>query len=141
MGFCGLYLKHAYTVEANFYMHTDWLMFARKVLNITGHNLDRIHRMFRFFYKSFDRVFVLNSDQKKWLTGKDMNLEEERIFLTSHWVNRCFYRRKINRPELFGITNDTPLLLYVGRISNEKGVLELPSIYRQVKDVHIDALS
>ena len=136
MGICGLYLKHAYTVEANFYMHTDWLMFARKVLNITGHNLDRVRRMLRFFYKSFDKVFVLNSDHRAWLTGKDMNLEEERVFQTAHWVNPCFSRREEDKTKLFGITNDTPLLLYVGRISKEKGVLELPAIYKQVKDVH-----
>ena len=136
MGICGLYLKHAYTVEANFYMHTDWLMFARKVLNIKGQNLDRIRRMLRFFYKSFDRVFVLNSDQKTWLTGKDINLEEKRIFQTVHWANPCFYRREADKSMLFGITDDTPLLLYVGRVSKEKGVLEFPSIYKQVKDVH-----
>ena len=105
MGLCGLYLKHAYTVDASFYMHTDWLMFARKVLNITGHNLDRIRRMLRFFYKSFDKVFVLSSDQKTWLTGKDMNLEEKRVFQTAHWVNPCFFRREVNKTKLFGITD------------------------------------
>ena len=128
MGLCGLYLKHAYTVEASFYMHTDWLMFARKVLNITGSNLDRVRRILRFFYNSFDRVFVLNSDQKKWLTGKDMNLDKKRVFKTAHWVNSCFSRKEVNKLELFGIANDTPLLLYVGRISIEKGVsLRRPS--------------
>jgi len=136
MGICGLYLKHAYTVEASFYMHTDWLMFARKVLNITDQNLDRLRRMLRFFYKSFDRVFVLNSDQKTWLTRKDMSLKEKQVFQTAHWVNSCFSRREANKTELFGITNDTPLLLYVGRISKEKGVLELPVIYKQVKAAH-----
>ena len=61
MGFFGLYLKQAYTVETSFYMHTDWLMFARKVLNIEGHNLNRVRRMLRSFYKAFDKVFELNS--------------------------------------------------------------------------------
>jgi len=65
-----------------------------------------------------------------------MNLEEERVFQTAHWVNPCFSRREEDKTKLFGITNDTPLLLYVGRISKEKGVLELPAIYKQVKDVH-----
>ena len=136
MGLCGLYLKHAYTVEASFYIHTDWLMFARKVLNISGHHLDRVRRLFRAFYKSFDRVFVLNSDQKTWLTGNDMNLEENRVFQTAHWSNPCFTRQEKDKTRLFGIANDTPLLLYVGRISKEKGVLELPAIYEQVKEVH-----
>lgn len=136
MGICGLYLKHAYTVEANFYMHTDWLMFARKVLHITGHNLDRVRRMLRFFYQSFDRVLVLNSDQKEWLTGADMSLDAGKIFQTAHWTNSCFTPQATDKSGLFGVDADTHILLYVGRISKEKGVLELPSIYKNVKEVH-----
>lgn len=138
MGMCGLYLKHAYTVEANFYMHTDWLMFARKALGITGHNLDRVRRMLRFFYRSFDRVLVLNSDQKKWLTGSDMNLEDQKVFQTAHWSNSCFTVQPSDKSSLFGVETNTPILLYVGRISKEKGVLELAPIYKRVKEVHKD---
>lgn len=136
MGLFGLYLKHAYTVEVSFYMHTDWLMFARKALGITGHNLDRVRRMLRFFYQSFDKVLVLNSDQKKWLTGPDMNLESEKIFQTAHWTNDFFRVQNCDKPTVFGVENGVPVLLYVGRISKEKGVLELASIYRRVKEVH-----
>ncbi|MDR0506870.1 MAG: glycosyltransferase [Dysgonamonadaceae bacterium] len=133
MGMCALYLKHAYSVEASFYMHTDWLMFARKVLNITGHNLDRVRRLLRFFYKSFDRVLVLNSDQKKWLTGRDMNLAPESVCQTAHWANPCFSPHKKDSMEMFGLKNGEHVLLYAGRVSVEKGVLELPDIYRKVK--------
>ncbi len=136
MGLCGLYLKNAYTVEASFYMHTDWLMFARKVLNITGHNLDRVRRFLRFFYQSFDRVLVLNSDQKKWLTGPDMSLKSHNVSQTAHWVNACFSPKQRNKKELFGVDEDTQILLYVGRISKEKGVLEFPRIYKQVRATH-----
>jgi glycosyltransferase involved in cell wall biosynthesis len=136
MGLSGLYLKHTYTVEASFYMHTDWLMFARKVMNIKGKNLDRVRRFLRFFYKSYDRVLVLNSDQKKWLTGPDMNLEEKNVCQTAHWVNTRFSPQKSDKKQLFGIEDDTPVLLYVGRVSREKGVLELPHVYEQVKTVH-----
>ena len=136
MGFCGLYLKHTYTVEASFYMHTDWLMFARKVLNIKGQNLDRVRRLLRFFYKSFDRVLVLNSDQKKWLTGHDMNLASKNVCQTAHWVNTRFSKQTSDKKQLFGLEEDSPVLLYVGRVSQEKGVLELPNVYKQVKAVH-----
>ena len=136
MGLCGLYLKHAYTVETSFYMHTDWLMFARKVLNIKGHNLDRVRRLLRFFYNAFDRVLVLNSDQKNWLTGHEMNLPSQNVYLTSHWVNACFSRQDSDKNQLFGLEAETPVLLYVGRVSREKGVLELPLICHQVKTVH-----
>jgi hypothetical protein len=89
MGLFGLYLKHAYTVEATFYMHNDWLLYARNVLRIKGHNLDRIRRLLRFLYSSFDRILVLNSEQKKWFSGPDMDIPSERIFRTSYWVNSC----------------------------------------------------
>ena len=87
MGLCGLYLKHAYTVETSFYVHTDWLMFARKTLNIKGDNINRVRRLLRFFYKSFDRVLVVNSDQQRWLTGSDMNLPSSSVFQTTA-INR-----------------------------------------------------
>jgi glycosyltransferase involved in cell wall biosynthesis len=133
MGLFGLYLKHAYTAEATFYMHTDWLMFARKVLNIEGHNLNRVRRILRSFYKAFDKVLVLNSDQKEWLSGMQMNLQPETIHQTAHWVNQDFTPKSPDKESLFGITNDAPVLLYVGRISSEKGILELPAIYTKVQ--------
>ena len=80
LGLFGLYLKQAYTVEASFLLQNDWLTFANKSLNVSGNNLDRVRRALRFFYKSFDRVYVLDSDRKKWLTGNDMNLASESVF-------------------------------------------------------------
>ena len=136
MGLFGLYLKHAYTVEVNFYMHTDWLLYARNVLHITGHNLDRIRRLLRFLYKFYDRILVLNSEQKKWLTGPEMEISAEQIAQTSYWVNSCFSPQKNNRTELFGVSRQTPILLYVGTISQDKGVLNLPFIYKQIQSVY-----
>lgn len=135
-GMFGLYLKHAYTVEANFYLHTDWLMFANKVIGIDRHNLNRVKRILRTFYNAFDRVLVLNSDQKKWLTGKDMNIDAQRVCQTAHWANEIFAPKPSDRKKVFGIDPDSPVLLYVGRVSNEKGVLELPAIYEQVRAVY-----
>ena len=133
MGLFGLYLKHAYTVEASFYMHTDWLMFARKVLNIEKHNLNRVKRILRSFYKAFDRVFVLNSDQQEWLCGSQMNLLPEKVHKTAHWVNPLFAPKNPKKESLFGIADNAPVLLYVGRISHEKGVLEIPAMCQHVK--------
>ncbi|MDR0574943.1 MAG: glycosyltransferase [Tannerella sp.] len=133
MALCGLYLKHAYTVEASFYMHADRLMYAREALNITGHNLDRIRRMLRFFYRSFDKILVLDSGRQQWLTGRQMNLAPEKVFRTAHWANECFVPHEAGKAKYFGIAGNSPVLLYVGRINNEKGVLELPFIYANVK--------
>jgi len=133
MGLFGLYLKHAYTIKASFYMHTDWLMFARKTLNMEGANFSRVRRILRSFYKAFDKVLVLNSDQKTWLSGPHMNLEPENVSQTAHWVNSDFKPQSPDKKQVFGLSEDTPVLLYVGRVSNEKGVLELPAIYERAK--------
>ncbi len=80
LGLCGLYLKHAYTVEASFLMLKDWLSEANKAFRFTAQNFDRVRRVLRFFYKSFDSVLVLNSDKKEWLTGHEMSLQPEKVF-------------------------------------------------------------
>ena len=133
MGLMGLYLKHAYTVEASFFLHTDWLMFARKVLGVEGSNLSRVRRILRAFYKAFDNVLVLNSDQKKWLSGTQMNLNPAQVHQTAHWVNERFKPCAPDKQTAFGLDKNCKVLLYVGRVSNEKGVLELSEIYREAK--------
>ena len=133
MGMFGLYLKHAYTVKASFYMHTDWLMFARKVLQIEGANFSRVRRILRSFYKAFDKVLVLNSDQKTWLSGSQMNLKPENVSRTAHWVNSDFKPQASDKKQVFDLPENALVLLYVGRVSNEKGVLELPAIYNRAK--------
>jgi hypothetical protein len=73
MGLGGLYLKHAYSVEASFFMLADRLAFIRDALKIEGHNLNRFRRILRFFYQSFDRVVALNSDIYNVKVARDMN--------------------------------------------------------------------
>ncbi|MDR1761890.1 MAG: glycosyltransferase family 4 protein, partial [Bacteroidales bacterium] len=41
-----------------------------------------------------------------------------------------------NKLGLFGVSEDTPILLYAGRVSKEKGVLEISTIYKQAKEKH-----
>jgi glycosyltransferase involved in cell wall biosynthesis len=108
-------------------------MFARKVLHIEGSNQSRVRRILRSFYNAFDKVLVLNSDQKKWLSGTHMNLEPEKVGQTAHWVNSCFKPQTPNKKQSFGLPENAKVLLYVGRVSNEKGVLELPVIYEAVR--------
>jgi len=134
MGAMGLYLKHAYSVPASFFMHTDWLMFSRKALNFNKKNQSRIRRFLRVYYGAFDRVFVLNNDQRKWLTGREMNFSEEKVRLTAHWADDIFSPKEVSKKEVLGIGDDRPVMLYAGRVSREKGVLELPRIYETVKN-------
>jgi len=133
MGLAALYLKQAYHVPASFYMHTDWVMFARKVLNLDQHNLDRVRRLLRAYYGAFDQLFVLNSDHKKWLSGSKMNLDARHIRLTAHWTDSIFQPVESSKQEAFGLTDPDKVILFAGRLSYEKGISDIPDIVVQVK--------
>jgi glycosyltransferase involved in cell wall biosynthesis len=135
MGLATWYLKLAYSVKAYFYLHTDWIMFARKVLNLDKANLNRFRRLLRAFYKNFDGLFVLNSDQHKWLTGRDMGFNPESVFPTAHWADATFIPSLNTKAERFGIQAGSPVILFAGRISLEKGVMELPEIMKGIKEI------
>ena len=140
LGLAGLYLKNAYSVPAYFYMHTDWLMFAKKVLRLDRANVNRIRRLLRTFYKAFDTLFVLNTDQQKWLCSKEMGFSESKVHLTAHWADSYFRPIKSNKKLLLGITNDSPIILYAGRLSKEKGIMEIPEIAEKVRQEFPDAI-
>ncbi|NPD84507.1 glycosyltransferase [Lentimicrobium sp. L6] len=133
MGLAALYLKHAFSVKSFFYLHTDWMMFAKKVLKFDRPASSRLRRILRTYYSNFDGLFVLNKDQKKWLSNKQMNLKSKHLHLTAHWVDEAFKPQKVKKEEVFGIASDVPVLLYAGRVSREKGVDELVEIFTQAK--------
>jgi glycosyltransferase involved in cell wall biosynthesis len=133
MGLVALFLKNAFFVEANFYIHTDWMVFARKVLKMDNDNLSRIRRFMRAFYQNFDRLFVLNTDQQKWLTDTEMGFNPDMVKLTAHWADEEFVPRKSSKQVLFDIPEKQHIVLYAGRLSKEKGVMELPNLYQEIK--------
>lgn len=134
MGACALYLKQAYSVPASFYMHTDWMMFARKVLNADSTNLSRVRRMLRAFYGGFDNLFVLNTDHFKWLTSKDMEFNQKNVKLTAHWSDELYRPISgLSKREVFGVEESEKVMLFAGRLSHEKGVLDILEIYEQAK--------
>ena len=113
-------------------------MFARKVLNFDVHNLNRARRFIRAFYKGFDDLFVLNTDQQKWLTGKEMEFSENKVHLTAHWVSEYFVPQVDQREKVFGIEKDVFTLLFVGRLSEEKGIDDLIEISKSLDKKEID---
>jgi glycosyltransferase involved in cell wall biosynthesis len=133
MGLAALYLKHAYSVKSYFYLHTDWIMFAKKVLELDRGNLNRFRRILRAFYRSFDGLFVLNKDQQKWLTGREMGFRTEAIYPTAHWAGDKFVPAKDLRTNIPGIQDGDKIVLFTGRVSHEKGVMELPEIMTELK--------
>ncbi|MGD8419575.1 MAG: glycosyltransferase [Gammaproteobacteria bacterium] len=141
MAVAALFLKHMYNVPCYFFMHTDWLDFIRHNTDLNQHERDRVRRLLRFFYGQFSGVFVLNREHRDWLTGHEMQLEPDRVLLTAHHVEPPVEQpRPISRRELFADAgDDTPVLLYAGRLSREKGIGELPEILRRVRASVADA--
>lgn len=133
MGLAALYLKNAYSVPAHFYIHTDWIMFARKVLNLDVHNLNRLRRFMRAYYSQFDQLFVLNTDHQKWLTGKEMDFAESKVKLTAHWVHNRFQPNDGQKNQIFNLHKKDKVLLFVGRLSAEKGIFDVIEIYNKAK--------
>ncbi|MCU0663284.1 MAG: glycosyltransferase [Myxococcota bacterium] len=135
MGLMALYLKQAFNVPAYFYLHTDWIDFARRTLFLSERNMDRLRRLLRFFYREFDGLCVLNTEQMGWLASKGMDLDPDRLHLTAHWANEEFHPWPVRREEILpGIEHDDLVVLYAGRLSEEKGVLELRELMEELRE-------
>jgi glycosyltransferase involved in cell wall biosynthesis len=134
MGLMALFLQQAFNVPATFYLHTDWLDFARRSLALSERNTDRLRRLLRAFYREFDGILVLNSEQIEWLTGKGMDLDPEKLHRTAHWASEEFHPWPGSREEtLPGVAKDDLVVLYAGRLSEEKGVLELTPLMEELE--------
>jgi len=135
MALVALLLKHMFNVPSYFFMHTDWLEFIRETTELNNHEIDRARRFLRFFYQQFEGVFVLNSQHKEWLTGHQMQLDEDKVFLTAHHIMPASTNIKpLDKKSLFADANpDTPILLFASRLSKEKGIFDLPEIFQAVQ--------
>ncbi len=134
MGAVALYLKHTFNIPAWFYLHTDWMEFIEKNTELNRHALDRVRRVLRAFYRQFEGIFVLNGEHRDWLAGSAMGIAPERILPTAHWPGSQFKPDPAPKPEIFEtVANGDPVLLYAGRVSEEKGVMELPEILALVR--------
>ncbi|MGH8548349.1 MAG: glycosyltransferase [Methylococcales bacterium] len=135
MAFVSLFIKHMFNVPGYFFMHTDWMEFIKDTTDLNEHERDRIRRLLRFFYKQFQGIFVLNNDHREWLTGHQMQLDKQKVFLTAHHaIKRDPSITGVDKSELFpGATSSTPVLLFASRLSKEKGIFDLPEIFALVK--------
>ncbi len=135
MGLIALYLQRAFKIPAFFYLHTDWLDFARRSLSLDPHQVDRLRRFLRAFYRNFDGIFLLNTEQRDAFASQDFGFAPKRLHLTAHWTDARFHPQAADRSEVFpGIPEGAKVLLFAGRIAAEKGVRELPQILARVRE-------
>jgi len=134
MGPLALYLKQAFSVPAYFFVHSDWMDFADKTLGLDHASRDRLRRLLRAFYRAFDGLLVLNTDHRSWLESPEIGIPPERIHLTAHWIDERFRRQPGFKSAVFpGVDDQDPVLLFVGRLSEEKGVMLLPGIHEAIR--------
>ena len=134
MGWVGLFLKHALRIPAHFFVHTDWLEFMAHNSGLDQRGLDRMRRMLRWFYLQWDGLFVLNRQHREWLAGETMEIPRDRLHLTAHWAAPEYHPgRGLQPTPLPGTDGDHPILLFAGRLSEEKGVLDVIEAWKLIR--------
>lgn len=135
MALVALFLQQMFNVPSYFFMHTDWIDFITHATRLNQHERDRVRRLMRALYSRFDGVFVLNREHRDWLTGHEMQLPEERVFLTAHHTApRDLQVQPARKADLIPGANDqTPVLFIACRLSREKGIFDLPEVVREAR--------
>jgi len=135
MALVALFLQQMFNVPCYFFMHTDWIDFIAHTTNLNQHERDRVRRLMRALYNRFDGVFVLNREHRDWLTGHEMQLPDDRVFLTAHHTApRDLQVQPARKSDLIPGANDkTPVLFIACRLSREKGIFDLPEIVREAR--------
>lgn len=134
MGLAARWIGRITPVETSFFLHTDWLAFARDTLHFEKTGMNNLRRLMRLYYRGFNRIFVLNTEQQHWLSGPEMGFDPDRIKLTAHWVDGKFTGPQPTERWTFPFDGSLPVLLYAGRLSKEKGVFDLPAVFSMVSE-------
>ena len=135
MALVALFLQQMFNVPCYFFMHTDWIDFIAHTTNLNQHERDRVRRLMRALYSRFDGVFVLNREHRDWLTGHEMQLPEDKVFLTAHHTApRDLQVQPVRKSDLIPGANDkTPVLFIACRLSRGKGIFDLPEIVQEAR--------
>lgn len=136
MAAAALFIQQMFNVPSYFFMHTDWIDFIKCTTDLSQHERDRIRRLMRALYNRFDGVFVLNSEHKEWLTGYEMQLPAEQVYLTAHHAKPKDERiTKVAKASIVtGANEQTPILFIACRLSHEKGIFDLPQIIAKARE-------
>ena len=135
MAVASMFIKEMFNVKSYFFMHTDWMDFIKATTDLDKYAQDRVRRLLRVLYKRYDGIFALNSDHRDWLTGYDMQLPSDQVFLTAHHAQPVSLNTKrIKKSDLIaGANKNTPVLFIACRISKEKGLFDLPEVIAKAK--------
>ena len=111
-----LILARLFGKKAYGHMHADFQFTQRRGL---------LKIFYRKLFNSLDRVFVNSRDVEIDLLNIGVN--KLKIVMISNWVDRQVFKLKDKRicKQLFSFPEDKKVLLFVGRLSFEKGINEV----------------
>lgn len=135
MAVVSLFLQQMFNVPSFFFMHTDWIDFIKHTTDLNQYERDRVRRLMRALYNRYDGIFVLNQEHKAWLTGHEMLLNKDQVYLTAHHTQpRDLQVQRVHKDVIIpGASDNTPVLFIACRISQEKGIFDLPKIVALAK--------
>jgi len=135
MAIVSLFIQQMFNVPSYFFMHTDWIDFIKHGTELTQYERDRVRRVLRALYNRYDGIFVLNSEHREWLTDHEMQLDQNKVFLTAHHTQpRNPNAKRIKKSDIIpDATEATPILFIACRVSKEKGLFDLPEILSKAK--------
>ena len=87
----------------------------------------------RWIYRHADAIVVYGEHVKRYLVS--LNVAPEKIFVAAHAVDNSQYNRKIDEGEKAALrqrlgVGDHKIVLYLGRLEEEKGVEYLDQCFR-----------
>ena len=120
-----LILARLFGKKAYGHMHADFQFTRRSGL---------LKIFYRRLFNSLDRVFVNSRDVEIDLLNISVN--KSKIVIISNWVDTQIFRLKDKRVcrQLFNFPEDKKVLLFVGRLSFEKGINEVLDCIDYFKD-------
>ena len=135
MASMALYLKQIFKIPAYFFIHTDWLEYINSNSNFSNKALEQniSLKSFKFLYSQFDKIFVLNTDNRDYLIRK-MDISKKKIYLTSYFsIPPLKNIPSLERNKFFPDSDTRAILFLACRLSREKGIFDIPKILKRAR--------
>ncbi|BCS53370.1 glycosyltransferase [Geobacter sp. SVR] len=134
VGLLGLLIARLMDIPAAGTYHTDIPQYVRSLTN--DEFLEQVAWSYMtWFYSQMEEVMVPSSGTREQLLAR--GLSAERLKPLPRWVDTELYSPAMGNPGFWperGIPSGTRVLLYVGRVSREKGLELLVEAFRELAD-------
>jgi hypothetical protein len=90
MGLLALFLKNCFSVPGYFYVHNDWLDLMERSQRLDQRSADRIRRLLRALYRSYDGLLLSDREQADWFAGPALGIPRGKIFDAVGWADQSF---------------------------------------------------